>query len=280
MGKDRRQALIMKHRNESVTDELCTSIQQRVAYDAQSVHVFCVGNELYGNPPSWLTRQYRKLSGVRELQKYCQSIPAEARMISARSYVQHEVPALVHSLYQWKLTGCDSVGAEKATKLQVVFDQAESSLREVCQVRHSILGVFNQMDDTKGHKKFESPSGLLTNLRNEALPTFEALVLKDLRKHDSDRLLAVQRELSPVLKDLTSIQGHSFESIMGDKFLEVGDQWQQVSRLQSSQRNHWIGTRLLMNECCSGTGQAMLHFAGITEPTPQEEEDPSAGTIC
>ncbi|KAI2794480.1 hypothetical protein POX_a01079 [Penicillium oxalicum] len=178
----KRQALIMKHRNESVTDELCTSIQQRVAYDAQSVHVFCVGNELYGNPPSWLTRQYRKLSGVRELQKYCQSIPAEARMISARSYVQHEVPALVHSLYQWKLTGCDSVGAEKATKLQVVFDQAESSLRE----------------------KFESPSGLLTNLRNEALPTFEALVLKDLR--------------------------HSFESIMGDKFLEVGDQWQQESR--------------------------------------------------
>ncbi|KAJ5495799.1 hypothetical protein N7539_000915 [Penicillium diatomitis] len=91
----KRKAILMSNRNESVKRELRDAIQKRENRETQTIRIFCIGNELYRNPPSKLAKKYRDLSGVGELQTYCRGIPAEARTVSAVAYIQHEVPALV-----------------------------------------------------------------------------------------------------------------------------------------------------------------------------------------
>jgi hypothetical protein len=121
----------MNQRNDSVKIDLARAIHNKPEHRGKDIKIFCVGNELYGNPPHRLAEDYRSLSGVRELRSYCRSVPAEARMLSALSFIEDQVPALLHSIHQWTLTGRDSVTSERARELRTVLEQLEGDLRQV-----------------------------------------------------------------------------------------------------------------------------------------------------
>jgi hypothetical protein len=140
----RRQAYIMNDKNDSTEKDLTRAIHNKQEHRGKDIKIFCVGNELYGNPPHRLADEYRNLSGVRELRSYCRSVPAEARMKSALVFIRDQVPALLRSIEQWTLTGRDSVTSEKARKLRSVLEQLEGDLREVYYLEFPVLqvGVF------------------------------------------------------------------------------------------------------------------------------------------
>jgi hypothetical protein len=121
----------MRERNNSTTRELARAIHNREEHRVKDVRIFCVGNELYGNPPRRLAEHYRKLSGVRELRSYCRSVPAEARMASASYFIKNQVPGFLRSIHQWTLTGRDSVDSARAGELRRVLEKMEGDLRQV-----------------------------------------------------------------------------------------------------------------------------------------------------
>lgn len=130
----RRRALLMNQRNDLTKRDLSSAIYKDQEKKSMDIKVFCVGNELYGNPPHRLAEDYRNLSGVRELRSYCRSVPAEARMNSALVFIQEQVPALLDSIHQWILT-CNSLAPTRARGLRSALEQSERSLRHVCLTR-------------------------------------------------------------------------------------------------------------------------------------------------
>lgn len=127
----RRQAFLMNDRNNSTIRKLERAIHNKSEHVNKDIKIFCVGNELYGNPPHRLAEDYRALSGVRELRSYCRSVPAEPRMLSASIFIKRQVPALLHSIDQWMLTGRDSVDSARARELRRVLEKVEADLRQV-----------------------------------------------------------------------------------------------------------------------------------------------------
>lgn len=45
------------------------------------------------------------LTGIRELRRYCQLVPAEAQIRATRAFLEQELPALLGSLRQWRCLG-------------------------------------------------------------------------------------------------------------------------------------------------------------------------------
>jgi hypothetical protein len=129
----------MNDKIDSTRKALTRAIHNKQEHRGKDIKIFCVGNELYGNPPHRLADKYRNLSGVRELRSYCRSVPAEARMASALVFIQNQVPALLRSIQQWTLTGRDSVTSERARELKKVLEQLDGDLR---QVYHLELPVY------------------------------------------------------------------------------------------------------------------------------------------
>lgn len=122
----------MNKQNDSVEKELTGAIRNNQEHRGKDVKIFCIGNELYGNPPHKLADEYRNISGVRELRSYCRSVPAEARLASALFFIENQVPSLLRSIQQWNLTGRDHVTAERARELRMVLEQLEQNLRQAC----------------------------------------------------------------------------------------------------------------------------------------------------
>jgi hypothetical protein len=122
----------MNKQNDSVEKELTGAIRNNQEHRGKDVKIFCIGNELYGNPPHKLADEYRNISGVRELRSYCRSVPAEARLASALFFIENQVPSLLRSIQQWNLTGRDRVTAERARELRMVLEQLEQNLRQAC----------------------------------------------------------------------------------------------------------------------------------------------------
>ncbi|KAJ5086192.1 hypothetical protein N7532_010963 [Penicillium argentinense] len=125
-----RRALLMNQRNDSTKRDLARAICNNQNHKVKDIKVFCIGNELYGNPPHRLAEDYRNLSGVRELRSYCRSVPAEGRMDSALVFIEKQVPALLDSIHQWILTGRDSVTPARARELRSALEQVEQRLRQ------------------------------------------------------------------------------------------------------------------------------------------------------
>lgn len=96
--------------------------------------IFCVSNKLYSDHREDDPRQangYLALSGIQELRRYCQSVPADAQFRATVSYLQHEVPALLGSITQWALAGTSTMTMARAEVLRRVLTEAESSLKGV-----------------------------------------------------------------------------------------------------------------------------------------------------
>ncbi|KAJ5295831.1 hypothetical protein N7508_010652 [Penicillium antarcticum] len=115
---------LIHRRNLNISREL------RRKYD--SVEVFCVSNTLYsehrnGDPTQ--ADRYLDLTGIRDLRRYCQLVPAEAQMRATTAFLEDEVPAMVGSIRQWALSGTDPVTAEKAAELRRVLNESQEALR-------------------------------------------------------------------------------------------------------------------------------------------------------
>lgn len=118
---------LINRRNLNVSREL------RRKYD--DIRVFCVSNTLYSehrNSDPTQADRYLELTGIRELRRYCQLVPAEAQMRATTAFLEDEVPAMVGSIRQWALSGTDPVTAEKAAQLRRVSRDCQDALRRVC----------------------------------------------------------------------------------------------------------------------------------------------------
>ncbi|GFG16305.1 hypothetical protein IFM61392_09436 [Aspergillus lentulus] len=116
---------LILRRNRGVTESLSR------AWSNQA-RVFCVSNKLYAdhraNDPEQ-ANGYLELSGITELRRYCQSVPADAQLRATESFLQNQVPALLGSLTQWALAGSDAVTAGRAEVLRDALNEAEQTLQ-------------------------------------------------------------------------------------------------------------------------------------------------------
>ncbi|CAI7614861.1 unnamed protein product [Penicillium glandicola] len=107
-------------------------VSQELLKKYAGIKVFCISNTLYskyrrgGNSQA---EAYIDLTGIRELRRHCQLVPAEAQMRATSAFLEHQVPALLGSLRQWSLSGTDLVTAEKSAVLRRVLKNAQQALR-------------------------------------------------------------------------------------------------------------------------------------------------------
>lgn len=118
---------LVESRNLRITNQLLRN-------HGAEVRVFCVSNEWYSEYRQSANRHadtYIGLSGIRELRRYCQLVPAEAQFRFTAAFIEHRVPAIVRSVKQWALAGSDDVTAERAGALRQVLRDVEKVFREV-----------------------------------------------------------------------------------------------------------------------------------------------------
>ncbi|RMZ42023.1 hypothetical protein CA14_010444 [Aspergillus flavus] len=124
---------LVESRNLRITNQLLRN-------HGAEVRVFCVSNEWYSEYRQSANRHadtYIGLSGIRELRRYCQLVPAEAQFRFTAAFIEHRVPAIVRSVKQWALAGSDDVTAERAGALRQVLRDVEKVFRERLILRNS-----------------------------------------------------------------------------------------------------------------------------------------------
>ncbi|PIG85793.1 hypothetical protein AARAC_011290 [Aspergillus arachidicola] len=135
---------LVESRNLKVTSQL------RRNHGAE-VRVFCISNEWYSKYRQDANRHtdtYIELSGIRELRRYCQLVPAEAQFRFTTAFIEHRVPAVVRSVKQWALAGSDDVTAERADALRQILRDVENVFRERLILRNSeVRGFPRRLED-------------------------------------------------------------------------------------------------------------------------------------
>ncbi|RJE17724.1 hypothetical protein PHISCL_09938, partial [Aspergillus sclerotialis] len=112
---------------ESRIQEVTNQLQKH----GEEVRIFCVSNEIYSQPPDLShADDYIGLSGIPELRRYCQLVPAEAQFRFVSGLLEHRVPALIRSIKQWTLAGSDDVTVEKAGTLRQILLRVEETFRD------------------------------------------------------------------------------------------------------------------------------------------------------
>ncbi|KAL4912376.1 hypothetical protein BDW62DRAFT_215060 [Aspergillus aurantiobrunneus] len=127
--------LLIEARNELVV----TSLSNQYSAD---VRVFCVSSNLYKHyraDDSEQSSEYIQLSGIPELRRYCQSVPADAQLRATSGFLRIRVPALLGSLNQWMLAGSNAVTIDRAATLRRVLDDAQRTLESRLTSRNSCI---------------------------------------------------------------------------------------------------------------------------------------------
>lgn len=75
--------------------------------------------------------EYLELSGIKELRRYCQSVPADAQLRATESFLQNQLPALLGSLSLWASARADSVTVSRDDVLRGILDEAVETLQRV-----------------------------------------------------------------------------------------------------------------------------------------------------
>ncbi|PYH87881.1 hypothetical protein BO71DRAFT_424076 [Aspergillus ellipticus CBS 707.79] len=117
---------LITRRNTRVTNALIRAWGEKA-------RVFCVSNRLYADHrenDAEQASQYLELSGIKELRRYCQSVPAEAQFRATEAFLQNQVPGLLGSITQWALAGSNAVTVSRAEVLRAVLTAAEATLRQ------------------------------------------------------------------------------------------------------------------------------------------------------
>ncbi|KAI9042030.1 uncharacterized protein KD926_006154 [Aspergillus affinis] len=126
---------LISRRNQRVTESLSR------AWGSQT-RIFCVSNRLYADHRATDAEQasaYLELSGIKELRRYCQSVPADAQLRATESFLQNQLPALLGSLILWASARSDAVTASRAETLRGVLDEASQTLRRSLTSRQSLV---------------------------------------------------------------------------------------------------------------------------------------------
>ncbi|KAB8203587.1 hypothetical protein BDV34DRAFT_214505 [Aspergillus parasiticus] len=129
---------LVESRNLRITNQLLRN-------HGAEVRVFCISNEWYSRYRQDANRHadtYIGLSGIRELRRYSQLVPAEAQFRFTAAFIEHRVPAIVRSVKQWALAGSDDVTAERAGALRQVLRDVEKIFRERLILRNSEVRKF------------------------------------------------------------------------------------------------------------------------------------------
>ncbi|KAB8261079.1 hypothetical protein BDV32DRAFT_137730 [Aspergillus pseudonomiae] len=125
------------------------------------VRVFCISNEWYSQYRQDANRHadtYIGLSGIRELRRYCQLVPADAQFRFTAAFIKHRVPAVVRSVRQWVLAGSDDVTVERAVALRQVLRDVENVFRERLILRNSEVRGFPRRLEDRFHDDILSVS--------------------------------------------------------------------------------------------------------------------------
>ncbi|KAL4891702.1 hypothetical protein BDV59DRAFT_181582 [Aspergillus ambiguus] len=128
---DRRKTLKLE-RKRYLVNRRNARVERDLAARYRGIAVFCVGNPMYSmlrEAPPDEPEGYINLSGIRQLRRYCKSVPAQAQFHATSAFLNNLVPALMTSLRQWALAGVDSVTAEKAATLRRILGNMEDVLR-------------------------------------------------------------------------------------------------------------------------------------------------------
>ncbi|EAU36995.1 predicted protein [Aspergillus terreus NIH2624] len=124
-GLEKLKRFLISRRNDQVTQTLSRKRNDRA-------RVFCVSNTLYSDhreDDRDQADEYIRLSGIPELRRYCQSVPAEAQLRSTESFIKNQAPAILGSLTQWTLARTDSVTVDRAETLRQVLSEAEKIIQ-------------------------------------------------------------------------------------------------------------------------------------------------------
>lgn len=127
LNTSRLNRFLITRRNTQVTDSL-------LAAWGSNARVFCVSNKLYADHRFNDIEEangYRALSGITELRRYCQSVPADAQFRATVAYIKNDVPALLGSINQWVLAGSSGITVARAELLRGVLVEAETTLGRV-----------------------------------------------------------------------------------------------------------------------------------------------------
>ncbi|OJJ42340.1 hypothetical protein ASPZODRAFT_125698 [Penicilliopsis zonata CBS 506.65] len=116
------ESFLIQTRNQKITSQLTAG---------NEIRVFCVSNTMYRDrrneePP--MAEKYIGLSGIRELRRYCQLVPADAQFRAVEAFLKGPAPAFVRSVQQWTLTDADSITVERANSLRRVLGEVETVL--------------------------------------------------------------------------------------------------------------------------------------------------------
>ncbi|KAL2829504.1 hypothetical protein BDW59DRAFT_142167 [Aspergillus cavernicola] len=117
---------LISRRNQRVTNDLMRVWGNRA-------RVFCVSNTLYSDHRAQDPDQanaYLELSGIRDLRRYCQSVPAAAQLRATEVFLRDEVPALLGSVSVWAAAGSDTITQSRAEVLRGALNEAEQTLQQ------------------------------------------------------------------------------------------------------------------------------------------------------
>lgn len=76
-------------------------------------------------------QKYIQLSGIVQLRRYCQSVPAEAQWRATATFLEAQVPAFLGSVSQWTLSAPGSISAGRAAALRMILGVEESTIKRV-----------------------------------------------------------------------------------------------------------------------------------------------------
>ncbi|KAL4778791.1 hypothetical protein BJX76DRAFT_352331 [Aspergillus varians] len=132
---------LISRRNRWVTDAFTGAWRDQIR------GVFCVSNKLYSDYREEDLDQanaYLELSGIRQIRRHCQSVPADAQLRATELFLQDRVPALLNSLSTWAAAGSDTVTQTRAAVLRGILDEAEQTLKRTITSHGSKVILFRE----------------------------------------------------------------------------------------------------------------------------------------
>ncbi|KAF2195110.1 hypothetical protein K469DRAFT_681465 [Zopfia rhizophila CBS 207.26] len=150
---------LVEHRNNFIKADIRAKLSRKAMNNEPKI--FCVSNKdwetyRYSEVEKSVADRHLLLSGVVDLKRYCQTIPAEAQFKAVASFLQGRVPALATSVSQWLLKGSVDLEAERAEKLRKVLGKVQDDFDAWSQVLSTLRdnlrsdfrnNVLSRMDD-------------------------------------------------------------------------------------------------------------------------------------
>ncbi|KAL2786690.1 hypothetical protein BJX66DRAFT_328406 [Aspergillus keveii] len=126
---------LISRRNQRVTKSLSRVLDNQT-------RIFCVSNSLYMDHREMdpeLASAYLELSGIKELRRCCQSVPADAQLRATESFLQNQLPATLGSLLLWASASGNVVTASRAETLRDILHEAGQTLQQSLISRRSLI---------------------------------------------------------------------------------------------------------------------------------------------